>query len=118
MVTWFALPGTPLFSRRPCKTGWENSSREKSPRRLQPRQFRAGAMAPSASGPRITDFDATKDKRTEIAMFSGRDEMRKQLLSIFLPLLAISLVAAAGAQDAGTAAPKRAALLKVAVVRG
>ncbi len=44
--------------------------------------------------------------------------MRKQLLSIFLPLLAISLVAAAGAQDAGTAAPKRAALLKVAVVRG
>ena len=44
--------------------------------------------------------------------------MRKQLLTIFLPLLAILLVAAAGAQDTATAAPKRAALLKVTVVRG
>ena len=43
--------------------------------------------------------------------------MRKQLLNIFLPLLAIFLVAAAGAQDTSTA-PKRAALLKVAVVPG
>jgi type IV pilus assembly protein PilQ len=44
--------------------------------------------------------------------------MRKQLLRIFLPLLAIGLVAAASAQDTATAAPKRAALLKVTVVRG
>jgi type IV pilus assembly protein PilQ len=44
--------------------------------------------------------------------------MRKQLLNIFLPLLAILLVAAAGAQDTATGAAKRAALLKVNVVRG
>ena len=43
--------------------------------------------------------------------------MRKQLLSTFLPLLAILLVAAASAQDAATA-PKRAALVNVSVVRG
>jgi type IV pilus assembly protein PilQ len=42
--------------------------------------------------------------------------MRKQLLNIFLPLLVLALVAAAGAQDAGTA-PKHAALLGVNVVR-
>ena len=43
--------------------------------------------------------------------------MRKQLLIIFLPLLAMLMVPAAGAQDAA-ATPKRAALLKVTVVRG
>ena len=43
--------------------------------------------------------------------------MRKQLLNIFLPLLVLSLVAAAGAQSTSTAvAPKRAALLGVNVV--
>jgi type IV pilus assembly protein PilQ len=44
--------------------------------------------------------------------------MRKQLRSLFLPLLAITLVAAAGAQNTETSAPKRAAVLKVTVVRG
>ncbi len=44
--------------------------------------------------------------------------MRKQLLSIFLPLLALALVAAAAAQDSSTAASSHAALLKVNVVRG
>ena len=44
--------------------------------------------------------------------------MRKQLLRLFLPTLAVALVGAAGAQNTETAAPKRAALLKVAVVRG
>ena len=42
--------------------------------------------------------------------------MRKQLLNIFLPLLVLFLVAAAGAQTSTTAAPKRAALLGVNVV--
>jgi type IV pilus assembly protein PilQ len=45
--------------------------------------------------------------------------MRKQLLNIFLPLLVLSLVAAAGAQSTSpAAAPKRAALLGVDVVPG
>ncbi len=42
--------------------------------------------------------------------------MRKQLLNIFLPLLVLFLVAAAGAQTSTTAAPKRAALLGVNVM--
>jgi type IV pilus assembly protein PilQ len=43
--------------------------------------------------------------------------MRKQLLNVFLPLLVLSLVAAADAQSTSTAAaPKRAALLGVNVV--
>jgi hypothetical protein len=47
----------------------------------------------------------------------GRSEMRKPLLNIFLPLLVLSLVAAAGAQSTSTAAaPKRATLLGVNVV--
>ena len=44
--------------------------------------------------------------------------MRKQLLNVFLPLLVLALVAAASAQSTSTAAPKRAALLKVNVVHG
>jgi type IV pilus assembly protein PilQ len=42
--------------------------------------------------------------------------MRKQLVTVFLPLLVLLLVAAAGAQTTGTAAPKRSALLRVNVV--
>ena len=44
--------------------------------------------------------------------------MRKQLKNLVLPLLAIVLAGMAGAQSTTTAAPKRAALLKVNVVRG
>ena len=51
--------------------------------------------------------------------FVGRSKMRKQVLSTFLPLLALALMAgAAAAQDSGTAVPRHAALLKVNVVRG
>ncbi len=50
--------------------------------------------------------------------FVGRSKMRKQVLSVFLPLLALALVAAAAAQDSGTAVSRHAALLKVNVVRG
>src|SRR5579872_103561 len=49
---------------------------------------------------------------------AGRDEMRKQLLTMVLPLLAILLAGSAMAQSTNTPAPKRAALLKVSVVRG
>ncbi len=47
---------------------------------------------------------------------AGRDEMRKQLLNTFLPLLVLSVVATAGAQSTGTARTKRAALLTTSVV--
>ena len=48
---------------------------------------------------------------------AGRNEMRKQLLNTFLPLLVLSVVATAGAQSTGTARTKRAALLTTSVVR-
>jgi type IV pilus assembly protein PilQ len=48
----------------------------------------------------------------------GRSEMRKQLLSVFLPLLVLALIAAAETQNTGTEAPKHAVLQKVNVVRG
>jgi type IV pilus assembly protein PilQ len=44
--------------------------------------------------------------------------MRKQLLNIFMPLLLLSMVAAASAQDTSTAALKPATLVKVNVVSG
>src|SRR5438094_645427 len=47
----------------------------------------------------------------------GRSEMRKQLLSVFLPLLATMLVAAAETQSTGNEASKRVTFQKVDVVR-
>jgi type IV pilus assembly protein PilQ len=44
--------------------------------------------------------------------------MRKQLVTVFLPLLVLFLVAAAGAQSTSTAASKRSALLRVNVLPG
>ena len=44
--------------------------------------------------------------------------MRKQLLGVFLPLLALVLIAAAETQSTGTEASGHAALQKVSVVRG
>ena len=44
--------------------------------------------------------------------------MRKQLLGVFLPLLALVLIAAAETQNTGTEASGHAALQKVSVVRG
>jgi type IV pilus assembly protein PilQ len=49
--------------------------------------------------------------------FVGRSKMRKQLLNVFLPLLALAVVAAAAAQDSGTAVSRHSALLKVNIVR-
>jgi type IV pilus assembly protein PilQ len=44
--------------------------------------------------------------------------MRKQLVTVFLPLLVVFLVAAAGAQSASTTVPKRSELLRVNLVPG
>src|SRR5712692_9620883 len=48
----------------------------------------------------------------------GRSEMRKQLLSVFLPLLILLFAAAAETQSTVTDSTKHAALQKVNVVRG
>jgi type IV pilus assembly protein PilQ len=48
---------------------------------------------------------------------SGESEMRKQFLTVLLPVLVIFITASAQTQSAGTDAPKHAALQKVNVVR-
>jgi len=48
---------------------------------------------------------------------SGESEMRKQFLTVLLPVLVIFITASAQTQSAGTDAPKQAALQKVNVVR-